>query len=686
MQPPNPLENDFLKKITEIIDDNISNEQFGVSDLAAKIGMSRSNLLRKINKLAHTSASQFIRQVRLNRAMEILKQNEANVSEVTYEVGFNSTSYFIKCFREYYGYPPGEVGKRVINKDNPLEIKTSNRKRKILLAALAVLILCVAGIASIRFKLFSAAKSKTNKSIAVLPFKNDSGDSANVYIVNGLMESILNNLQKIEDLRVISRTSVEKYRNNPKTVSEIAEELNVSYFLEGSGQKIGDQILLHVQLIDASSDNHIWAKEYNKDTKDIFKLQAEVAKSIANEIRAIITPEEEERINRPLTNNLVAYDYFLKGLHQYNKGSFEDLRKSITYFQKAIEHDHEFARAYANIAMAYYYLDIIRTEKKYIDTVNYYADKALFYDSKLPQSLVAKALYYMNTGEFERGVPYLEKALEYNPNSAFVINSLSDFYTTYMPNSAKYLEYALKGVQLDIASNDSAMASFTYLHLSNALAQNGFVDEALKYVNKSLDYNPENLFSEQVKAYVLYAKNRNLEETRELLIKALKKDTTRLDILQEVGKIHYLMKDYKGAYRYYRKFLDIRKAYNLNLYWYENSKIGFVLNKMGYKEEADSCFEEYKTYAENNKSIYKDLMLAMYYVYKQETEKAIEHFRLFSEQDNYHYWLILFFNMDPLVDDFKDLPEVKKIFKKTEDKFWKKHRRIKTSLKEKGLI
>ena len=111
MQNPSHTENDFLKKITTIIEKNISNENFGVSELARETGMSRSNLLRKVKSLTGLSVSLFIRQVRLKNAMEMLKQDSLNVSEVSYGVGFRSTSYFIKCFREHYGYPPGGVGK-----------------------------------------------------------------------------------------------------------------------------------------------------------------------------------------------------------------------------------------------------------------------------------------------------------------------------------------------------------------------------------------------------------------------------------------------------------------------------------------------------------------------------------------------------------------------------------------------
>ena len=118
LQVAHNMENDFLNRITEIIEENLADEKFGVSELAREAGMSRSNLLRRIQKLTDLSVSQFIRQVRLKNAMEILKRESMNVSEVSYQVGFSSTSYFIKCFREHYGYPPGEVGKDSFNSPN----------------------------------------------------------------------------------------------------------------------------------------------------------------------------------------------------------------------------------------------------------------------------------------------------------------------------------------------------------------------------------------------------------------------------------------------------------------------------------------------------------------------------------------------------------------------------------------
>jgi len=691
MPDPNSRENIFIGKVTTVVEENISNEQFGVTELASKIGMSRSNLLRKIKKLTNLSVSQFISQIRLKNAMEILKEEDVTVSEVSYRVGFSSTSYFSKCFREHYGYPPGEVGKREVAEGETGETGSGKQRRngkKRLILATGAMVIVIAGIILLIFlKPGVAAGSNLEKSIAVLPFKNDSNDSTNLYIINGLMESILENLQKIEDLRVISRTSVEKYRTSPETIPEIARELKANYIVEGSGQKIGDQIVLNIQLVEAASDKHLLAKRYKREAVDIFELQQEVARNIASEIEAIITPEEAAQIDKIPTRNLEAYDLFLQGREFLRQGTREDLEKAVPLFEEAIELDPEFALAYADMAITYAALDMYQAEKTHAEQIDFNADKAVLLDPKLPQALVAKAMYHNTRGEYELALPYLEKALEYHPNSSLVINMLSDYYTRYVPNTEKYLEYALLGIDLDIAANDSSDASFIYLHVSNAFMQSGFVDEAKKYIDLCLQYDPENPFAGLLKAYILLAGGADLLHTRERLEELLEKDPSRHDILKELGVICYYMKDYKSAYGYYRSMMDIVSEQGLDLYNGEKAKIGLILSKLGYEAESQRYFQEYFQWAENDHSVYKHLSLAAYYSYMGDTEKAIEHMRLFSEQENYPYWYILFLNMDdPLFDSVDNLPEFQQILSKIKVKFWSYHNQIRDTLRKKGLI
>ena len=181
-------------------------------------------------------------------------------------------------------------------------------------------------------------------------------------------------------------------------------------------------------------------------------------------------------------------------------------------------------------------------------------------------------------------------------------------------------------------------------------------------------------------------KNRDLEQTKEMLLKTLNRDTTRLDVMQEVAKIHYFMRDYEGAYLYYKKFTETREALNLDIYPEENAKIATVMRKTGKQEEAEKFIQQFGIYAENDQSIYQELNRAMLSAYNGDTQKAIEQIKKFSKEDNYHYWILLFFEIDPLMDELKDLPSFQKTLRKIENKFWKRHERLRTSLEERRLI
>ncbi|MFK7809884.1 MAG: helix-turn-helix domain-containing protein [Saprospiraceae bacterium] len=856
---------DFINQANTIVLENIPNEQFGVSELAELMNMSRSNLLRKIKKHTQLSASQFIRQVRLQKGMEMVKQNTMTVSEISYQVGFGSTSYFIKCFREHYGYPPGEVvnldksqsvsherqrqlvaimftdiegytslmqkdenkaiayrdlhrkifdlttkkfGGRILqyygdgtlstfpsaidavqcgiemqlafskeklkipirvgihsgdiivtdqdiigdavniaarieslastgtvyisekvydeiknqaglfttsmgvhtlkNVTKPMEVYTvfnhelGNIDRSstnvvedpggrsfLKWATIAVALICLAVFAytSDFFDRESASDSRAeivDKSIAVLPFKNESSDSLNLYFVNGLMESALNKLQKIGDLHVISRTSVEKYRNTDKSIPEIAEELKVGYLVEGSGQRVGNQVLLNIQLIEASSDQPIWVEQYSREVGDVFALQNEVAKKIAIAIKAVVTPAELKQIEKLPTEDLLAYDYYLQGLDLFYTRPKKGWEKAIPLFEQAIVQDPEFALAYANIAISYYLLEMSQVEKQYTEKINIYADKALLYDSKSAESLIAKAFYYIQIKEYRLALPHYEKALEYNPNSHLAVQMLADFHFRLNPNTDKYLEYALKGAQLNIAS-DSITQSYIYLQLSNALVSSGFIEEALKYVNMSLGYNAGNYFAPHLKAFILFAKDGSIERTRDLVIKEWNKDSTRLDILQDIAKLYYIEENYKEAYFYYKKFVKAREDNGLNIYAQENIKIADVYKKMGLKADAERFFSDFSTYCEEDQSSYRSVNLAWKYAYEGKIDEAIEQLRIFSEAESYQYWFLLIKD-DPLIKPLKDHPDFEHIIQKIKDRFWENQTKLRTSLEAKGLI
>jgi TolB-like protein/AraC-like DNA-binding protein len=706
--PNHNLKSEFLKSAEAIIQDYLSDEQFGVSELASALNMSRSNLLRKIKKQTELSASQFIRKIRLDKAKELLSVSDMTVSEISYEVGFSNSSYFIKCFREEFGFPPGESRKHskeeehnekrveVENQnptsdDNPFNKVDSaknffSKHQNKIIVAISALIITFVSIYLGNTAENADEVSTPQKSIAVLPFKNLSTDASNLYFVNGLMEASLSKLQKIEDLRVISRTSVEKFRNSTSSATEIAKELNVKYIVEGSGQKNNNQVLLNIQLIDAQTDTPLWTEQYTYELDNVFELQNTVAKQIALAIEANITPKELAKIDKSPTDNIEAYDLFLQGYELAQNNSEENLLKAIDFFEKATQLDPEFALAYAQKATAYYYLDQFKVDKQYVEKLNENADKALLYDSKSDLSLIAKALYYISNQEFNLAIPHLEKALEYNPNSSVVVLILSDLYARAVPNTAKYLKYALKGIQLNIEANDSIGKSYIYLHLSNALIQTGFVDEALTNIEKSKAYNPDNIYIPYLKIFIEYAKYKNLPKTTELLENEWRKDTTRIDILNEVAKLNYYQKKYEEAYQFYETLNNIKLNRGIELYPHENLKMAICYEKMGFSDKAEQFYKIYEDYCVNDSSIYQSASLAFKYIHDGNHEKAIEQFKLFSTKSGFQYWIVVFLEQDPLLNQLKSHPEYEETIQSIKDKFWQDHKEIETMLKSNNLL
>ena len=177
-----------------------------------------------------------------------------------------------------------------------------------------------------------------DKSIAVLPFKNLSADEENQYFADGQMEAILNHLAKIKDLRVISRNTMEMYRESNKSTPTIASEVGVSYILEGSVQRYADNVRITVQLIEGNTDQHLWSDNYDRYLTDIFAIQTEIAKSVAQELRATITSREQAVIESVPTSDLTAYDFYLKGVDSLSRSiQLEDYRYAIKMFDRAVE-------------------------------------------------------------------------------------------------------------------------------------------------------------------------------------------------------------------------------------------------------------------------------------------------------------------------------------------------------------
>ena len=195
----------------------------------------------------------------------------------------------------------------------------------------------------------------SEKSIAVLPFENLSDDKANAYFATGIQDEIMTRLAKIADLKVISRTSTQQYQSKPGNLSQIAKQLGVAHVLEGSVQKVGDQVRVNVQLIRADHDSHLWAETYDRKLTDIFGVESDVAKSIAQALQAKLNGHEEQAFGAKPTSNPEAYDAYLRGLAAEGESirSVYPIQKAISFYKRAVHLDPNFALAWSSLSRAH---------------------------------------------------------------------------------------------------------------------------------------------------------------------------------------------------------------------------------------------------------------------------------------------------------------------------------------------
>lgn len=232
----------------------------------------------------------------------------------------------------------------------------SRRNPKLIATGAACLLFGAATMWFFRGELAKVLPAAPEKSIAVLPFENLSGDPDNAYFADGIEEEILTRLASIADLRVISRTSTQRYQSKPRNLGEIAKQLGVANIVEGSVQKAADQVRVNVQLINAQTDSHLWADTYDRKLTDIFGVESEIAKRIAESLQAKLTGREEKALAVKATKNLDAYDAYLRGLALQTRSSWQSddaLRNAIDSYERAVHLDPDFAPAWARLARAH---------------------------------------------------------------------------------------------------------------------------------------------------------------------------------------------------------------------------------------------------------------------------------------------------------------------------------------------
>lgn len=267
----------------------------------------------------------------------------------------------------------------------------------------------------------SLPKTMPEKSIAVLPFDNLSSDKENAYFAEGVQDEILTRLAKVADLKVISRTSTQKYKSAPDNLREIAKQLGVMHVVEGSVQKASGQVRVNVQLINAITDAHLWADTYDRQLTDIFAVESEIAKTIADMLQARLSGSEKKAMSKKPTANPEAYELYLQGRFFWNKRTGADLRRAIDSFNQAIAKDPNYALAYAGLSQAWSLLSAYNAASpadSYPQS-ELFARKALAVDDTCAEALVGlasfKARYHF---DFAGALKDYERAIQLNPNDA----------------------------------------------------------------------------------------------------------------------------------------------------------------------------------------------------------------------------------------------------------------------------
>jgi serine/threonine protein kinase/Tfp pilus assembly protein PilF len=260
----------------------------------------------------------------------------------------------------------------------------------------------------------------SDKSIAVLPFSNLSEDKANAYFAEGIQDEILSRLSKIAELKVISRTSTEKYKSSPRNLRKVGQQLRVANILEGQVQKAGDQVRITVQLINASSDSHLWANTYDRKLVDMFGVESEVAQRIASSLQTKLTGSAQRAIKARPTENPQAYQLYLKGRFFWNKRTGADLKTAADYFQQAISADPGYANAYAGFAQANLLMPFYNAgaSQDVFPKAKAAATRAIELDESSPEGHAALAMLLCYDFKSREAEAEFKRAIELDPNYA----------------------------------------------------------------------------------------------------------------------------------------------------------------------------------------------------------------------------------------------------------------------------
>jgi len=410
--------------------------------------------------------------------------------------------------------------------------------------------------------------------VAVLPFANMSPDPGDEYFADGMTEELIGRLAQVKSLKVIARTSVMSYKKKEKKVSEIAGELQVGTLVEGSVRKAGNRVRITVQLINAGNEENLWSSRYDKDLDDIFAVQSEIAEKVAGELKAQLLESEKRTLEKKPTENIEAYSNFLRGRELFREETEASVRQAIGLFEKAIELDPRFARAYVGIAECHQWLANYGSEPSAVSlsSMKTSLERALDLDPDLPEAHATLSMMLFNEDDTLGSEAEARRALELNP-------SLPDPYATLFELAATNGDSEEMVRQIETAYGlDPIRPRFIWL-VGIAYLWTGREKEALEHWKKTEQLSPAFTYRGMIEYYLTKG---NLEKAREFYAKVEKLEPSSPRVTWMGGVIAALEGDREKA------LLAIRKIEDAKIGPIGFNYVGFVYHALG---DLDSCFE-----------------------------------------------------------------------------------------------
>ncbi len=627
----------------------------------------------------------------VNRPLKPDDDEKINLNKTKYRNQVNKVGNAIKEIVTALGQQGQKIEVRQKEIIESSAIHHKSNRTKIISGSIILLALIVLGYFFIP-RMFNPPE-QVEKSIAVLPFRNDSPDSTNKYFIDGTMEAILDNLCKIAELTVISRTSVEQFRNTTKPIREIANLLNVNYILEGSGQKYGNEIRLTVQLIDAVNDKHLWSSPYEGVTDNIFKLQSQIAQAIASNLEAILTPGEKKLIEKVPTQNMTAYDLYLRA-KEYEEEYWKTLdsisyHKAATLYKTIIGLDSSFAKAYTGLARANFdrYYKETYFKENFLDSCLILAKKALSFDNNLDEAYFLISKYYYANGQMDEALDNIDKTLSINPNfySAFVVKGT--ILTSFQHDYVKGIDNYNKALTLTRGEERPGLLR----GLGQTYQNVGFLEKAKSYYQEALDLDNNKLYTYWYFAWIEFC-NENFEGAYKLVKEREKIDSANyVEGMIPIYNFHFGHEE--EAYLFANKLIEyFKKSGAMNLG--ELNQIGYAFWQVGKQKEAVDYFNQQIKYSEESIRLERNSAqtksaqynLASTYAFLGDKGKAYYYLDELNKSEFHSLVGIIKIKHDPMFERIRSEERFQKILQNMEAKYQAEHERVKKWLEEQGTL